>query len=130
MKKNSELKKLRILLIDDNERITKMFTIFLTLKNLECVVANEGKEGLKLILSQNFDIVLLDLAIPEFDGYDIINELEKNDKIKDNKIILFTASNISQKKLKELFERGVHSYIAKPADIDEVFTKIIQAAQT
>ena len=129
MENDSKLEKLRVLLIDDNERITKMITLFLTLKNHECKVSNDGREGLKLIENENFDIILLDLALPEFDGYDIINELEKNDKIKDNKIILFTASNISQEKLKELFEKGVNSYIAKPIDIDELEEKIIQAAK-
>lgn len=92
MSKNSTIKNnninsnhLNILIIDDNEQITKMLTTFLELKNHKCTVANDGKQGLSLIQENKHDVVLLDLAMPEFDGYAIIKALESKDMLKNNK---------------------------------------------
>ena len=135
MSKNSTLKNssidsnhLNILIIDDNEQITKMLTTFLELKNHKCVVANDGKQGLALIQENKHDVVLLDLAMPEFDGYAIIKALESKDMLKNNKIIVFTASTITQDELDKLVSRGVNSYILKPIDIDLLLSKIIKSA--
>ena len=130
MIKNSKtgLEHLNILIIDDNEQITKMLTTFLGLKNHKCVVASDGKQGLRLIQENKHDVVLLDLAMPEFDGYAVIKALESSDLLKNNKIIVFTASTITQEELDELVNRGVTSYILKPIDIDLLLSKIIESA--
>jgi len=123
-----EVESLKILIIDDNEQITKMLTTFLELKDQECTVANDGKEGLELIKANEHDVILLDLAMPEFDGYSVIQSLEKTNTLKDHKIIVFTASTITQEELDELVKRGVNSYILKPIDIDVLLSKIIETA--
>ena len=135
MSKNSTIKNnsidsnhLNILIIDDNEQITKMLTTFLELKNHKCTVANDGKQGLALIQENKHDVVLLDLAMPEFDGYAIIKALESKNMLKNNKIIVFTASTITQDELDKLVSRGVNSYILKPIDIDLLLSKIIESA--
>jgi DNA-binding response OmpR family regulator len=135
MSKNSTIKDsrvepnhLNILIIDDNESITKMLTAFLELKKHKCTVTNEGKHGLTLIHENKYDVVLLDLAMPEFDGYAVIKALESKDMLKNNKIIVFTASTITQDELNQLISRGVISYILKPIDIDLLLSKIIESA--
>lgn len=135
MSKNSTIKDsdvnsthLNILIIDDNEQITKTLTTFLELKNHNCIVANDGKQGLGLIQENKHDVALLDLAMPEFDGYAVIDALESKDQLKNNKIIVFTASTITQDELDELVKRGVTSYILKPIDIDLLLSKIIESA--
>ena len=119
---------LNILIIDDNEQITKMLTTFLELKNHKCRVASDGKQGLTLIQENKHDVVLLDLAMPEFDGYSVIKTLESKGMLKNNKIIVFTASTITQGELDQLVSRGVTSYILKPIDIDLLLSKIIESA--
>ncbi len=125
-----ETKSLKILIVDDNEQITKMLTTFLQLKEQSCTVANDGKEGLKLIKENDHDVVLLDLAMPEFDGYAVIKDLEDNNLLKDRKIIVFTASTITQDELDQLVVRGVKSYILKPIDIDVLLSRIIETANS
>lgn len=125
---NIDSNHLNILIIDDNEQITKMLTTFLELKNHKCTVANDGKQGLALIQENKHDVVLLDLAMPEFNGYAIIKALESKDMLKNNKIIVFTASTITQDELNQLVNRGVTSYILKPIDIDLLLSKIIETA--
>ncbi len=115
---------MKILLIDDNERIAKMLSTFLRLNGHECIVANEGETGIDFIEGQKFDVILLDLAIPKFSGYDIIDALEKKGKLEEYKIIVFTASSISKEKLDDLVARGVKDYILKPTDLDELLEKI------
>jgi len=111
-------------------RLQKMLTTFLELKEQQCTVANDGKEGLDLIKENEHDVVLLDLAMPEFDGYAVIEDLEKNNLLKERKIIVFTASTVTQEVLDGLVERGVNSYILKPIDIDILLSKIIETAKS
>ncbi len=125
-----EMKSLEILIIDDNEQITKMLTTFLELKEHKCTVANDGKEGLALIKEDRHDVILLDLAMPEFDGFAVIKDLEENNMLKYHKIIVFTASTITLEELDGLVERGVSSYILKPIDIDVLLSKIIDTANS
>jgi len=129
-KQKEETTSLKILIVDDNEQITKMLTTFLELKQHICTIANDGKEGLELIKENNSDVVLLDLAMPEFDGYAVIKDLEDNNLLKDRKIIVFTASTITQEELDKLVDRGVKSYILKPIDIDTLLSKIIETANS
>jgi len=128
VKSKQKEKSLEILIIDDNEQITKMLTTFLELKEHKCTVANDGKEGLGLIKENRHDVILLDLAMPEFDGYSVIKDLEENNSLKDHKIIVFTASTITQDELDQLVTRGVTSYILKPIDIDVLLSKLIETA--
>ena len=127
-RQKEKTKSLEILIIDDNEQITKMLTTFLELKNHKCTIANDGKEGLDKIKENRHDVILLDLAMPEFDGYSVIKDLEENNALKDHKIIVFTASTITQDELDQLVTRGVTSYILKPIDIDILLSKLVETA--
>ena len=129
-KQKEEMKSLDILIIDDNEQITKMLTTFLELKEQKCTIANDGKEGLAMIKEKRYDVILLDLAMPEFDGYAVIKDLEENNLLKDRNIIVFTASTITQEELDGLVKRGVKSYILKPIDIDVLLSRIIETANS
>ncbi|MFQ5781581.1 MAG: PleD family two-component system response regulator [Nitrosopumilus sp.] len=129
-KQKEETKSLQVLIIDDNEQITKMLSTFLELKEHKCTIANEGKEGLDLIKENKHDVILLDLAMPEFDGYAVIKDLEENNMLRDHKIIVFTASTITQEELDGLVDRGITSYILKPIDIDVLLSKLIETANS
>ena len=125
-----EAQSLNILIIDDNEQITKMLTTFLELKDHKCTVSNDGKEGLSRIKEAKHDVILLHLAMPDFDGYAVIKDLEESGEIKNHKMIVFTASTISQEELDELVDRGATSYILKPIDIDLLLAKILEVANS
>ena len=129
-KQKEEVRNLEILIIDDNEQITKMLTTFLELKEHKCTVANDGKEGLSLIKENRHDVILLDLAMPEFDGYSVIKDLEENNLLKKYKIIVFTASTITQEELDDLVDRGVTSYILKPIRILIFYSQNLLRLQT
>ena len=116
---------MNILGIDDNEDILKLLNTVLTSKGHNFTQALNGKDGVKLIEEQNFDAVLLDLAMPEFSGVDVIESLKKSNKIKDQKIILFTASSATDREIDALLEYdGVKSCIRKPVDINVLINKV------
>jgi DNA-binding response OmpR family regulator len=68
---------LRLLLIDDHEEITEVVSFYCESKNIECDVINEGKKALDSIQDEKYDLILLDLAMPEFSGLDLINSLKE-----------------------------------------------------
>ena len=115
---------LEVLIIDDNEQITKMISSFLDMSNHECTVVNDGKEGLELVKTNQYDSIVLDLAMPEFDGYEILNTLAKEDPSQLRKVIILTASSVSLESVKKFKELGIASCLQKPVDIDQLLAKI------
>jgi len=113
---------MKVLIIDDNKDITDLISKYLNLNDHQCHVANNGRNGLNLIESQNHDVVLLDISMPEFSGIDIVNTIAKKDKSALRKIILFTASSVSTNEIDKLLELGVHSCLKKPMDPDELIS--------
>ena len=109
---------MKILIVDDNERMTTMISKMLSIDGHECIISKNGRNGLSLLENQKFDATILDLAMPEFSGYDIIDALEKNGKIKDQKIIVLTASVTADEQLEQMKKQGVHSILKKPVDPD------------
>ncbi len=116
---------MKILGIDDNEDILKLLDTVISSKGHDFTKALNGKDGVKLIEEQNFDAILLDLAMPEFSGLDVIESLKKSNKLKDQKIILFTASSATNKEIDELLQNvGVSSCIRKPVDIKTLINEL------
>ncbi len=120
--------RLNVLIIDDNEQITKMISSFLDMSNHDCTVVNEGKEGLELIKTKQYDSIVLDLAMPEFDGYEILETLQKEDPSQLPKIIILTASTVPIETVRKFKELGVSSCLQKPVDIDQLLSRITDNA--
>lgn len=110
----------KILIIDDNIDISDMLAQYLEIKGHKCTVSNNGRNGLNLITQEKFDIILLDLAMPDFSGYDIISSLVKNGRIGDVKIIVLTASSITDAEMDTLGVKGVKACIKKPVRLEEL----------
>jgi len=115
---------MKILIVDDDVELTKAVESILSSVGHDAQFTNEPKEGLKLIREQNHDLVFLDLSMPEFSGIDIINNLAEDNMVKEKKIVIMTASAVSDEELKHLVDLGVHSVLRKPVDIDAILAKI------
>ncbi|NIP61363.1 MAG: response regulator [Nitrosopumilaceae archaeon] len=116
---------LKVLIIDDNEQITKMIATFLSLSGHQCTVCNDGKESIEVINNNEFNVILLDLAMPDFDGYDVLEKIPE--KLR-SKIIILTASNLSKINLNKIKNMGVNKILQKPVDIDKLLEKITLTA--
>jgi len=119
----SAKKELNVLIIDDNEQITKMISMFLKFNNHKCTVVNEGKFGHELLLKDEFDVILLDLAMPDIDGYEILEKINSHTII--SKIIVLTASNITKENQKKFKALGIRTILQKPIDIDALLENMI-----
>jgi two-component system OmpR family response regulator len=110
--------KIKILLIDDNREITDAVTFYLDCLDIPCTVTNDGREGLRKIKEcTDFDLILLDIAMPEFTGFDVILELKKDGLLSARNIVFFTASNVNEE---ELLSQGAKGVIRKPISVDDL----------
>ena len=115
---------MKILGIDDNSDINELISVALNGNGHEFSSVQNGKEGLEKIRQNSYDVVLLDLAMPEFSGLDVIKSLKREGLMRKQKLVLFTASSITDKEVAELLNKGVTAYIRKPIDIDVLIEKI------
>ena len=115
---------MKILGIDDSRDLLQLCDVALTSEGHEYTAIDNGKEGLQAIKDKKFDVVLLDLSMPDFSGVDVIDALVKEGIMDKQKIIVFTASTAAEKEFGPLLEKGVHSIIRKPIDIDDLMETI------
>ena len=113
-----------LLIIDDNKEITDMVSFFLENQNINCKSVNGGREGLLKIKNEKYDAILLDLTMPEFSGYDIFNKLNEENLLKQNNIILFTATYITDAEIQSMISAGAKGIIKKPVSIDKIIEEI------
>ena len=119
---------MKILVVDDNKEITDMLSLYLeSLDNYECKVVNNGKDGLEKIREENFDVIILDLAMPGFSGIDIINSLKSDNVLSKKNIIVLTASELNDDDMQGFMRDGVRAVIKKPISIDDLTNAIRQA---
>jgi len=119
---------MKILGIDDNEDLLSLCEIALSSEGHEYTAINTGREGLQAIRDKKFDIVLLDLSMPDFSGVDVIDALVKEGIMKKQKVVIFTASSATEKEYGPLLEKGAHSIIKKPLDVDELLETVKKIA--
>ncbi len=115
---------MKILGIDDNEDLLSLCEIALTSEGHEYTGLNRGKDGVDAIKNEKFDIVLLDLSMPDFSGVDVVDALVKEGLMNKQKIVIFTASSATEKEYGPLLEKGAHSILKKPLDVDVLIETI------
>jgi two-component system OmpR family response regulator len=117
---------LKVLGIDDNSDINSLLGTVLIASGHQFISVTDGREGIKLLKQNPYDIVLLDLAMPEFSGFDVLETLKKEGLIEKQKIILLTASSITDQEIDDLLKTGISSYLRKPLDIDVFLERVEQ----
>jgi len=105
---------MRLLVVDDTKDMTDAITFYCdTEKDIDCHVINDGQEALERIRKEKFDLILLDLSIPEFSGWDVVKSLKQDGLIESRNIVIFTASS-DQSMLKDIRDIGVKELFKKP----------------
>ena len=111
---------MKLLVIDDSKDITDVISFYCDSKGLDCMVVNNGNEGLDIICNNNeFDLILLDVAMPEFSGLDVIESLKNENLLEHRNIVIFTASS-DLKLLEEIGRSGVKAIFKKPCSVDDL----------
>jgi two-component system cell cycle response regulator DivK len=116
----------KIVIVEDNKKNMELFKAVLgMIQNLEISTKENGKEGLELIKSEEPDIILLDIQLPDINGTEICKELRKMDKFKNTPIIAVTSFAMKGDK-DRIIDAGFNDYVSKPLNIIE-FRKKIQS---
>ena len=117
---------MNILIVEDNHNLSDLLSKYFKLQKHICHVAPGGQIALSLMQTKIYDLVFLDLAMPGFTGYDVIESLKKNDTIKNQKIIVLTAVTLDQIDIDFLLNQGVHLVLQKPIPLHQLVSYVSQ----
>ena len=109
----------RILIVDDEASIADMIKLCLTKNGYECETANDGLEASKRIENNHYDLALLDVMMPEIDGFELIEYMKQYDV----PVIFVTAKAAVEDRVKGL-RIGAEDYLIKPFDLQELVARV------
>jgi len=111
----------RILLVEDEEQIRKIITMNLELEGYEVVSTDNGKKALQIIDGQHFDLLILDIMLPEVSGLQICEQVRlKNTEVG---IIIVSAKDTTGNKIEGL-KLGADDYLTKPFNLEELLLRV------
>jgi len=113
----------RILLVEDNEMNRDMLSRRLTRRGFEVAMAVDGKQGVAMARAGGYDLVLMDMSLPEIDGWEATRQLRAAPETRNLPVIALTAHAMSGDRDKAL-EAGCNDYDTKPVDLDRLLAKI------
>ena len=111
----------RILVVDDDENILSLERTILEQKGFEVTTAGGGEEALRILGDHVFDLVLLDVMMPEVDGFAVCRKIKQDARLRDMPVIFLTAKGGGEA-LAEGFESGAMMYINKPFTANKLLT--------
>jgi len=110
----------RILLVEDEEKLARFVELELNHEGYSVTKAFTGREGYDLAVSGNFDLVLLDIMLPELNGMEVLRRLRRTSRVP---VIMLTARDETMDKVAGL-DQGADDYITKPFAIEELLARI------
>jgi two-component system response regulator AtoC len=117
----------KILVIDDDRSICETLELYLTEEGYEVVTAATGTEGLNKFVETSPDVVILDIRLPDVDGFTVLEDLREDD---DNvKVIMITAHHDMDSTINAM-KNGAFDYIHKPVNVDELDMAIRKAVKS
>lgn len=111
----------RVLVVEDEEHIRKLLKLNLQIEGYEVVVVEEGKKALKIMQEQHFDMLLLDVMLPEISGFDICEQIRLRNK--EVGIIILSAKDQSIDRVHGL-RLGADDYLTKPFHLEELLLRM------
>lgn len=114
----------RILIVDDDPVIIKLYQIILKKEGFDIEIARTGAALLNAVAKQKPDVILLDVILPDDNGLNLCSELKKNKEYAGIKIILVSGMEISPSQVAEGIDTGADDYLIKPFDPRELMARI------
>lgn len=110
-----------ILVIDDDEKITSMLRRGLAFEGYDVYTANNGTEGLAMVLTEDPDLIILDVMMPQLDGFEVCRRLrEGGSKVP---VLMLTAKDEVENRVKGL-DTGADDYLVKPFALEELLARV------
>ncbi len=112
----------RILIVEDEDHIRENLKLNLEMEGYEVIAVADGAKAIKAFKEQRFDLVILDVMLPEMDGFDVCEQIRLDDR--ETPILFLTAKDASIDKIKGL-KTGGDDYMTKPFNLEELLLRII-----
>jgi two-component system response regulator VicR len=116
--------KRRVVYIEDEPEMIDLVRLILNRRGYEIIGANGGREGLDLVRAQTPDLVLLDLMMPDMDGWDVYQQMKADEHTQNIPVIVVTAKAQSIDKVLGLHIAKVDDYISKPFSPQELVDSV------
>jgi len=118
-----------ILCVEDEPEMIDLIRLILGRRGFEVIGATGGVEGLKMVREHQPDLVLLDLMMPDMDGWEVYQQIKADEKTKDIPVIVVTAKAQSIDKVLGLHIAKVDDYIAKPFSPQDLLNSVERVLQ-
>lgn len=111
----------KILVVEDDKNASKLMNVILKREGYDVVLASNGAVALDIMYSQYIDLIVLDVMMPEMDGYEFTEALRKDNRT--TPILMVTAKEMVEDKIKG-FKVGIDDYMVKPVNEEEMLWRI------
>jgi two-component system OmpR family response regulator len=115
----------KILIVDDEPNIVMSLEYIFKKHDFEVFIARDGSEALEILKHQIPNVVLLDIMMPNVDGYQTLTQIKNTDSLKDTKVVFLTAKNKSSD-IEKGVKLGVDKYLTKPFSIKKIVSEILE----
>ena len=113
---------MKVLHVDDSPEICQLYADMLAPGNNTVKSVNDGREGLELVLKNDYDLILLDICMPRYSGMNFIQDLMAKRPSEMKKIIVVSVLELRESHKNELLKLGIHSVEEKPSTIQKLET--------
>jgi len=115
--------KKRVLIVEDNMDTFELVHFVLEKNNYETLLAVNGRDGVNAAIKQKPDLIIMDLSMPEMDGWTATNLIKKNSELKSIPLIVLTAHTLPGDRQRAM-DAGCDEYITKPMDMGDLMESI------
>jgi DNA-binding NtrC family response regulator len=116
----------KVLIVDDEQDFLETIVKRLLKRQVDATGVDSGREAVRILQEQSFDVVILDVRMPGMDGIETLMEIKKRSPL--TEVIMLTGHGSIQLGVKGM-QLGAFDYVIKPAEFDELLEKVNQAAE-
>ena len=106
-------------MVDDSDDIREVLQVYFEANGIAHELISNGLEGLEAIRNNQYDLILLDVAMPDFSSMDVMNSLQKEGLLQSRNIVIFTASS-EPRVMTELRTKGANDIFKKPCSMEQL----------
>ncbi len=116
---------MKILHIEDCPQISAVYSDILKISGHDYESTVDSREGLELVLKSNYDVILLDLGLPYYTGFEFLADLKSNKPSEIRKIVIVSGSELEEFQIQFLKNQGVYAIHQKPISIQSLISKMM-----
>jgi len=113
---------MKVLHIDDSKEICDLYSDMYTIDNHAINSVNDGKEGLKMVTKDDYDLILLDMMMPNYSGMNFLHDLKIQRPSELKKVVVVSTLELNEEQTKKLVGFGIHSVEDKPPNLQSLVT--------